>query len=1330
MAPCCRLPLLALLAVTLAAGAWTEQPLSRVPPGPQLRGFGRVGYTTSRWDNPDGATVWLWRWQCTDDQHAAALLGKLLADLQLSAGTAPARVGELPALITASGAAFLATRQGTEARVASAASLAVLTAFAQAQPTLLAGAVAQAPYPAFLDRFDRYGWGCYGMGGFTNYHDWMTKADGQRTPKDPTEDVAFMIAQQFRFESWLDPVGFDHSDGLVKNTEVEWMLERLRQAGMPWSFRVYGNAGGADWTQRRFPEYLEQPASFLMSGWHGPQLFSKAQPHLTWFDRDIHRYMAVQTMKLMAPHAQDPLNMGWMHPHGELEHDPWYDRHDDYSPIAHRHWQGYLRAQGLSLAEVSAMYGQPDRPFGAWDQVPVPEFATFAGLPGLVQDLAGTWFWRRERATATKADDSFPGVAEGWFRQPLAPALWQTVAAPGSDALFEVLPQNLGQFATTFFRRSFTLTPAQLARGPLYLYWFPISHGNIHSGAQGRHHGVFINGEEAGRIGIWGALDVTKLLRVGDNQITVQLFGGVWNGRLFLSAEPPAVYPYLGRDRNRLFLLWQDWHVDAKYDAWEDILDGMRQVDPDRPIKFMAPIKFGADRWLRLAREWGGFGHFTGEGVWYFPWYKRYGFLYDLPATSEMGGPNETVAELSDTYRRTFLAGLNGHDPVFLAQSYTRKPDVRQWWVDHQPVLKRMGKYDLAGPQVLLYRSSRGPEGMYAPSPYPQLGEATRDIQNGWNWDLGRGTLQTLGQSMLYVDDGGLSDGKLVGYPLLLDCGNEVMPEQSVTAIAAWVRAGGTYVALPFSGRNAPLVPDVWQVAALADCKVQRVRTPGQGTVTFTAGQSVFRAFAGRTLPDQGECLDWIGNNLNLVSTELAPGPTGEVLATFENGAAAIVRQRLGAGSVIVLGTACWRQAGDRRGIWWPGEIETAFIADLLTGVGFTPAPCTTDDRLVWAQPYRTNNGLDAITCLVSWHDDQAATTTVRWRLPARPARLVSYGVDGELELPFTWADGVATAQVTLPPKEVKVLAAPVHGPAEALDHWWLYQQKMWHELRQPTVDFAPYAEGPWADPTLDLRTGGGELTLSDPAAGAGAWTPVPITVWTDWGVPRSQPLWLRRRFAVPEAWAAAGGRIFLVSGAWSGPHYLGSARLSLNGQMLHDFPGANYQEYDVTRLLREGDNELLLAFKGDRPYQGIGGNLYLYHWAPPARRVSLAGRWDAQDAAGQPLPVTFPGEARAWAPARQVRIPAEWAGKYQVRLYLEGSPHDSVGVFVNGRLVRRHHHWFGPRGDLDITRFLRFGEENSLVLLHAYGQGERDPKRPPQWRLSQLELHLRPAAP
>jgi len=555
-----------LLCVTGVRGAdtgWTTTHVSRVPATQQLRAYGRVATEFVEMAGPKAARAWVLRFRCANRAKAATVVGKCLSDLTLSHGVKPTKVGGVPALVAFGGAVFVGCVDGAEARLVCAESPGALAGLLAGRPELAGGAVAKAHYPAFLDRFDRYGWGCYGMGGFCNFHDWMRGVDGKRTPKDPTEDVAFMIKHRFRFEPWLDPAGFDTSDGIIKNTENEWMVKQLTDAGMPFSFRVYGAAGGADWTARRFPEYIEQPAPFLLSGWHGPNLHHKSQPHLTWFNRDIHRYMAAKTMAMMRQYVDHPLNMGWMHPHGELEHDPWYDRHDDYSPTARRSWQAYLRKTGLALADVSRMFGRADRPFGDWQQVPIPEFATFAGLGARIQSLAGRWFWRRGRVTTKKEDANFPGLAQKWYAQPIDTATWQATTLPGGDHLFDVLPRSLGWFSTTWFRRSFTLTPAQLGRRPIYLYWFPLNHGVVHSGKHGRYHGVFINGKQAGGIGIWGALDVTKLLRPGDNQIAVQLFGPVWNGRIFLSTAPPKVYPYLGRERNRLFVLWQQWHTEA-----------------------------------------------------------------------------------------------------------------------------------------------------------------------------------------------------------------------------------------------------------------------------------------------------------------------------------------------------------------------------------------------------------------------------------------------------------------------------------------------------------------------------------------------------------------------------------------------------------------------------------------------------------------------------------------------------------------------------------------------------------------------------------------------
>jgi hypothetical protein len=390
----------------------------------------------------------------------------------------------------------------------------------------------------------------------------------------------------------------------------------------------------------------------------------------------------------------------------------------------------------------------------------------------------------------------------------------------------------------------------------------------------------------------------------------------------------------------------------------------------------MAPTPFGADRWLRLADRYGGFAHFTGEGMWFFPWYKRYSYLYGLPATSECAGPSNNVADQVGLFQRIFLAGLNGHDQVFKVQDVTRLPDVRAWYEAHVATLKQLGRYDIAGPQVLLFRSTNSMEYLMSDWPMDLAGQTTPEIQTCWNWDIGRGTLQSSGHSYLYIDEGGVGDGKLNGYDVLVDCGNETVNPETLARIETWVRSGGTFVVWPFTGRSTYYEPDTWPIQQLTGCKIKALRKPGAGQVTIAKDQSILREWAGKTFPDAGYSTDYLKTDHNLLSVELEPGADTQVLATFENGSAAIVERKLGAGRVIALGSAFFRQSKDINGIWWPEELEVTFLRDLLAGLGLSSVNTTTDLR-VWPQRYRMNNGLDEVVVLDNFaNEDRVVTLT------------------------------------------------------------------------------------------------------------------------------------------------------------------------------------------------------------------------------------------------------------------------------------------------------------------------------------------------------------------
>lgn len=1332
----------------------------QVTPGMQtLRGYGQVTTITTTYAAADAPEVTSTRYLCANEAKAGVVIGKLLADIGLSEGVTavPLAVGggTVPALVTREGAALVGCREGAEARICAAPTAAVLAAFLARNPGLAAGAVAAAPYPMYLDYFDRWGWGFCSVGGLENYHDWMgwaAKFDGKPGLKNPTEDLDFLGQHQFRYSGWMSSLEMDCSDGITYNVGTEWKFAEAVKRGLPMFFSYsYGVSGGANWSARRFPDLMEQPADFLQSGWHGYGLNTKSQPHLSWYSKDAQGYLTANFQAMMRRYADKPSTLGYMQPHGELVHDEWYDMHADYSRFAQDSWRATLQKRGLDLATVSRMYQRGSTPFADWEEVPVPEFATFAGLPGQVQALEGEWFYRHESGDGKPADAAWwsrpeaercQGVRERWWDGALDAERWTAIRAPGSDAFYGIFPRQERDAATTWFRRGFVLTTAQVQSKPLYLYWFPISAEAIHAGDHPRFHGVYLNGRKAGEIGSWGALDVSQFVHVGENQLALHLQGAMWNGRIFLSTEAPQVFPYLGKERNQLWMMWKEWLIDAKYDGWALILDGMRQVDPNRMIRLAATLSFGTDRWIDLAVRYGGHSHFTGEGMWYFPWYKRYGFLYGIPGSSEMAGPIDNLDQQFDAVRRVFLAGLNTHESVFLAQSMTRNPKIRQWWLDHDPLLKRMGTYDIdgAGPQVLIYRST-GYQALYASrQPYPQLGQAAREVQTPWMWDLGRGTLQAIGHSSLYLDDGGVRDGKMYGYPVMLDCGNETVSEAAVADLTAWVKAGGTFVTLPFTGRNSLQEADTWPIRALTGCEPAKLRQPG-GQVTIATKQSVFRALAGKTFPDTGRA-EYMKINHNLLSVELRPEAGSEILATFENGAPAIVRRPLGKGSVIVLGSAFWRDAEDQKGIWWSRPGEDAFIADLLAGIGLGGPPCATNDRLVWPQPYRSNNGLEAVTVLVSWHEDADVDVQTTLRLPRRPTRLTSFGVDGIRQLPFTWQDGVATVTVRMPAREVKVLSAEVYTPAEAVAHWWNYQQRLWHQLDKPSVDLSPYTTGRWRDPTIDLHDGA-RFTNADPGKTAwtspdfddNAWQPGHLDVLNIDGAKPGQSAWVRRTFTVPADWLSQGGDIYLVSGAWACAPYLGRARLYLNGELLHDVGDSTYYEFPIGSRLRKGRNVVafqLQSTEANPTYIGFIGNVFLYHRVPAERVIELTGEWTGHDAAGAPARITLPGTGTLFAPTRTITIPKAWEGRYQVRLCLDGARGSVLGAWVNDRQVRRHHHGFGRRCDIDITSQLRFGAENTIRLASQdEGNWPNDgPGKPPSWEFDSIRLELFPVIP
>ena len=662
-----------------------------------LRGFGRVRVEYLNHEihgthgnpvnpvNPVKETaVTVMRFECETAENAETVAGKFLYDLYAEDGmTFKDGIHE-----TKGGAAFAVERDGKMTVIYGAGNSASLRLCVKDKNNL----VESAAIPEWMKAFH---WGTYGVGGLENFHSWMEKAKeksginpkADKTRLDPREDFAFLCEMgPMHFDNWLQEEGFDNSDGIL----APFIYSRRKLAegyGVPFGVRLYmpaGSTGSYSWFLRRFAAHTDKPAPWMQNGW---LRYHNHLAHTSWYDEDIWGYTAAHTKKAMLALDTEGKARTWMHPAGELVHQPWYDWHADYSATASNSWHRYLQEKGVALEDTAAMFNQPEHPFASWDDVPVPEFAHFAGLSGLVLDLYGTW--------QTKANDAEENPE--WQDLPDFPGNWDFLSLyGGADAA-----QKVKDTAERRFRREFSWN-GKLFTNRIYLYFFPI--GGY--GGKPLRHEVSLNGGKPVKVGAWCALDVTDQLREGENTLDIHLRGIFWNGRIFLSTEKPQVYPNMAEERCRLWTLWHNWRRDVKAERCEAVFDAMRQADPNAPIEFMAPLHFGQRITNRLMHDWGAFAQFTGEGLWFFPWYKRYGKLYGYQGTSELGGPYDSIVGAQRSTLRVFLAGIDMHKPVFLTQTYSRNPEVREWWLKHKDLFARMGTYDidLKQPQILLYR--------------------------------------------------------------------------------------------------------------------------------------------------------------------------------------------------------------------------------------------------------------------------------------------------------------------------------------------------------------------------------------------------------------------------------------------------------------------------------------------------------------------------------------------------------------------------------------------------------------------------------------------------
>ena len=567
-------------------------------PAIKLRGYGELA--GKLW--VDGAGGSMLRISCQDAEHARLVQAKYLSDLgELPPGTTVGKIAIGNAAIsiqTADGVGSVAAlRHGMMVVIATAKTadnLAKLISSGLSSDVSSWTSEAEGTVPMYLDRFDKYGFRFYYAPGSLK-----PLPNGQEDPSyDPREDFNFAKETKGGLLVWTGGLQGETSAGLTRRTQWNWALEQAKKDGLAFGLNT-GIEGLANWYYNRHPESIMQFAPDFLGTYYGSMNYG-IPPMISWTDPKGQDALLQQLQGTIYDLNKTDNITSWLEPHEELGGGI-ADIMVESGPRADANFQKYLRDKYGSLSAVSKRWSGNATGIASWDQIKVPEPASFLGWGPDAVDLTGTWKVSYESADNTAAlaanfDDSS----------------WGGITAPG-DGLARVLPAK-----PALWRRHVQVDAAWLAKHPkVWAYIFDLNDTRGSDTDASKAFVFSLNGKTLPETppfydqDHWAAIEVTGGLHAGDNVLALRLPRGVFNYRAYLSGDEPKSYPNLGEGKNAEWVDFTGW---VSYLRKINVRRGMqmiRQADPNRGIMLMAPDNYEDDI-FQNAIEYGGDFHNTG----------------------------------------------------------------------------------------------------------------------------------------------------------------------------------------------------------------------------------------------------------------------------------------------------------------------------------------------------------------------------------------------------------------------------------------------------------------------------------------------------------------------------------------------------------------------------------------------------------------------------------------------------------------------------------------------------------------------------------------------
>ena len=1274
------------LILSVCGCVYKAAPPEKVAAPVDLRGYGRTSAEFGK-----GRALF----HCQDAEHADILLGKLTADLLWDVKDTCRTVAvdvagkSIPAMACQPYGVMVLGAAENDVFAWGAPDANSLKSLLADESVLARGTVhfkPAKPYPVYLDFYD--------LKAFKSYVHAATSTHGEGLASH--WDFVRKMGLGGLASQDLGLIASNPMAGVVDFSRMDYEVrEAERQEGL---FVVCPQVGGELplWMYNKDPySDAKFSSSLLFQGW------SHGSVGATYECDGGNGALPLSTLRLMMSRYVKSQSLGGWHlyrgqPIGDnvsliLDGCAW-----DHSSVAQAGLRQWLKeTKGYDLAALGKRWFGDPKHFRSWDDVRVPDVAAIVGGgydPDRFLIPDAIWKWRKAEAKEYGQPPTETGSP------------WVTVQRPPSQQM-AFLPSGSAYFKVTFnaveWLKAHAGRPLKLGcTVNLYdnnklLFWL---NGHAFESPPAKASGV---------VPLVAEIPAGALNAQGDNELIIQTPDGRSDGRVcgpvFLSDKPRQLFPF---DDTRLNARREDALEFQRHSIFvrqQEMFKEARRLDPNRPMIISGEFWEDIGSYTSLAVKEGLGMQYTARDGFYNPWNPALGNIVGFYATSEPSGTMATPDVFNRTLGYMLYDGDSSCDLFWDVEDYIGLDRKFEMLSSKRRLIQLFGKSLREQPQILLLRSALS---LRASSPEP------------WNWDIGRGTLQSAHFDYGYVSEREVKSGAVKPYPVIFDAGSDMMDAETVAALSRYVEAGGTFIALHNTGRSTPLEANAWPVSKLTGFNVTACGK--QGVLCFSNELPVLKGWEGRQFKDDGHNVDWTNGRPRATGIALSPAASGtQALARWDDGSVAVGLRQLGRGRVIVLGSSFWRDGKDAKGQWVPDGTRV-FFDSLFAELGVSKEADASSGK-IWVRKTTTKNGLQdwLIAFNMNERPDAAVTSDLSFKVCRTPesVRDLLSGKPVEFKTrPGGWVDIPA---VTFGKYDTRIFAVQrADTVTDALPVWWAEKLKYWRRSSGEHYDAAtppdasakvlealPFDQ--WSFKAVPDGTVATNGAWAKPGFDAKVWKAMPSGSWKlmDAELKDYNGIGLyRREFTVPDTWKGHVITLNLLDHA-----ACDKGVFSVNGVKVYEFRESSFNRerapflsFDISGLLTfEGANTLSVSVEGGKELAGICGAVWLAPERVLAPSLDLNGTWccvmkDFVTA----KEVSVPGKMFGRYLRREVDIPAAWAGK-SVFLHMETDGNWCGCVMVNGSPKSQAADLtpFGTRVEINLTPFIKPGQRNLVEL-------------------------------